>query len=253
MFTAWQNRHVFITRYSIITNKSTESLRIAQLSDFHNSHGLGNETLKKTEAEEPDIIVLTGDFVDGSRTDTAYALSIAKKLTAIAPTYFITGNHEARISDYIKFERSLKDTGVVVLRNDFVDISESTRLTGIDDPLFDWDPDVDSTANVAYTLSKLEVNTTKYNILLSHRAEAFSAYKQYDLILTGHAHGGQFRLPFIGGLIAPDQGLFPKYDAGQYKSGEATMIVSRGIGNSLIPVRINNPPEITIIDINMEE
>ena len=93
-----------------------------------------------------------------------------------------------------------------------------------------------------------------FTILLSHRPECFNVYqnKNIDLVLSGHAHGGQFRLPFLGGVIAPNQGLFPKYDAGIYTENGTTMIVSRGIGNSIIPVRINNRPEIVIIELNLQ-
>ena len=95
------------------------------------------------------------------------------------------------------------------------------------------------------------VDPGRYNILLSHRPELFAAYKEsgVDLALTGHAHGGQFRLPFIGGLIAPNQGFFPKYDAGLYTEDGANMVVSRGLGNSIIPLRFNNRPEIVVIEL----
>ena len=90
-----------------------------------------------------------------------------------------------------------------------------------------------------------------YTILLSHRPELFEVYAEnnIDLIFSGHAHGGQFRIPFVGGLIAPNQGLFPKYDAGIYEEGNTTMVVSRGIGNSIVPFRINNRPEIVLVEL----
>jgi predicted MPP superfamily phosphohydrolase len=90
-----------------------------------------------------------------------------------------------------------------------------------------------------------------YTILLSHRPELFEVYAQHtvDLVFSGHAHGGQFRIPFVGGLIAPNQGLFPKYDAGIYEEGNTTMVVSRGIGNSIVPFRINNRPEIVLVEL----
>lgn len=93
--------------------------------------------------------------------------------------------------------------------------------------------------------------TDAYCILLSHRPEAFEVYagENIDLVLSGHAHGGQFRLPFIGGMVAPNQGLFPKYDAGVYTQGNTTMVVSRGIGNSIIPIRFNNRPEIVSVEL----
>jgi predicted MPP superfamily phosphohydrolase len=108
---------------------------------------------------------------------------------------------------------------------------------------------------MADTLDNLMHEEDKYSILLSHRPELFHIYvdNNIDLVLSGHAHGGQFRIPFIGGIVAPNQGLFPKYDAGLFGEKETNMIVSRGIGNSIIPFRFNNPPEIIIIELQHEE
>ena len=91
----------------------------------------------------------------------------------------------------------------------------------------------------------------EYTILLSHRPELFDLYveTEMDLVFSGHAHGGQFRLPFVGGLVAPNQGFFPKYDAGQFNEENTTMIVSRGVGNSIIPIRFNNRPEIVLVTL----
>ena len=104
---------------------------------------------------------------------------------------------------------------------------------------------------VSTKLNTLMEQETAYAILLSHRPELFETYAAcgVDLVLSGHAHGGQFRLPFIGGLIAPNQGLFPKYDAGLFTDGNTNMIVSRGIGNSIIPIRFNNRPEIVLLEL----
>ena len=100
-------------------------------------------------------------------------------------------------------------------------------------------------------LNNLADTESSYIILLSHRPELFESYVScnIDLVLSGHAHGGQFRLPFIGGLIAPDQGIFPKYDAGLFTNGSTNMIVSRGLGNSIIPIRFNNRPEVIVIEL----
>lgn len=110
-------------------------------------------------------------------------------------------------------------------------------------------------AMVSTKLKNMLEQESSYSILLSHRPELFETYVAcgVDLILSGHAHGGQFRLPFVGGLIAPDQGLFPKYDAGLYTDGNTNMIVSRGLGNSIIPIRFNNRPEIVLINLYTNE
>ena len=101
-------------------------------------------------------------------------------------------------------------------------------------------------------LQALKGDKDAYTILLSHRPELFDIYVKsgVDLVLSGHAHGGQFRLPFLGGLVAPNQGLFPEYDSGLYTSGNTNMIVSRGIGNSIIPIRFNNRPEVVLLELD---
>ena len=107
----------------------------------------------------------------------------------------------------------------------------------------------DFTADIISMEIESAENREEYKILLSHRPEVFDTYveKKMNLVLCGHAHGGQFRLPLIGGMIAPNQGLFPKYDGGIYEKESTTMVVSRGIGNSIIPVRFNNRPEVVMI------
>ena len=163
------------------------------------------------------------------------------------------GNHEIALSavERQKLEQGLRKTGILILKGSEIRLNQNIiSLYGVDDPLSDWDNDADTAGNMEHTLNQLHINKNKYNILLSHRPEAFNAYSDFDLVLSGHAHGGQFRILLIGGIIAPGQGFFPKYDAGEYKKGRTTMIVSREIGNSIIPVRINNRPELIVINIS---
>lgn len=132
--------------------------------------------------------------------------------------------------------------------------TEEITLIGLSDPDFTIKGDIfrEAPAMVRTKLSSfVDDDESSYTILLSHRPELFESYARcsIDLVLSGHAHGGQFRLPFIGGLIAPNQGLFPKYDAGLYTSGSTNMIVSRGLGNSIIPIRFNNRPEVVVIEL----
>lgn len=165
--------------------------------------------------------------------------------------YYVTGNHEHRLeADDIKDR--LRKLGVIVLSGDSVELKDSIVVSGIDDPDSQNADGADSTAVIEEQLKTVKINRTEFNILLSHRPEAIDEYadKGFDLVLTGHAHGGQFRIPFIGGVIAPDQGWFPEYDAGEYKKNDTAMIVSRGIGNSIIPVRINNSPEIVVVSLH---
>ena len=148
--------------------------------------------------------------------------------------------------------------GAVILENQKVQITregESITLMGIDDPSFQENylfGDAEGVAKQA--ISDLKDASDGYTILLSHRPELFDTYVDsgVDLVFSGHAHGGQFRLPFVGGLVAPNQGFFPQYDAGQFDEENTTMIVSRGVGNSIIPIRFNNRPEIVVAQLKSQ-
>jgi len=149
----------------------------------------------------------------------------------------------------------LKVLGVTVLEDEQIILeknAEAICLIGVDDPSFQTDYLLGDTATVMNTkLKTLTSEDNAYTVLLSHRPELFDTYVErgVDLVLSGHAHGGQFRLPLIGGLVAPNQGLFPEYDAGLYAFDGTNMIVSRGIGNSIIPFRFNNRPEVVLIEL----
>ena len=207
------------------------------------------------KAESPNIIAITGDLIDSNHTNLEVALSFAQQAVKIAPCYFVTGNHEAWVgSQYEELKTSLENAGVTVLQDEAIELNygdECIQLIGLNDPDFSERDSFLSESILETKLSQVNISN-EFTILLSHRPEHFNVYqnKNIDLVLSGHAHGGQFRLPFLGGVIAPNQGLFPKYDAGIYTENGTTMIVSRGIGNSIIPVRINNRPEIIIIELN---
>lgn len=131
-------------------------------------------------------------------------------------------------------------------------MGETITLIGVNDPSYQTDYLFGDAETVMDTkLEELHADDDGFTILLSHRPELFDTYADHDmdLILSGHAHGGQFRLPFIGGLVAPNQGLFPKYDAGIYTEDNTSMLVSRGVGNSILTFRINNPPEVILIEL----
>ena len=258
----WENTALTVSRYSVSSDRVPEGFsgfRIVQVSDLHNaSFGEDNRCLlAELEKTEPDIIVLTGDLVDSRRTDMGVALSFAEAAVKIAPCYYVAGNHEARITGLSELLDGLAEAGVTVLRNDAVTLTrdgDSLVLLGVDDPSFMADYLTgDGAAVMAGSLAAL--TTDAYTVLLSHRPELFDTYHQFgmDLVFSGHAHGGQFRLPFVGGLIAPNQGLFPKYDAGMFQQGNTSMVVSRGLGASIIPIRIGNPPEIVVTELCREE
>lgn len=257
---AWGNSALMVNEIKITNDKipqSFEGFRIAQVSDLHNAE-LGkdnNKLIEKLNECEPDIIVLTGDLIDSNHTNLEVALSFARQAVKIAPCYFVTGNHEAWVgSQYEELKTSLENAGVTVLQDEAIELNygdECIQLIGLNDPDFSERDSFLSESILETKLSEINISNG-FTILLSHRPEHFNVYqnKNIDLVLSGHAHGGQFRLPFLGGVIAPNQGLFPKYDAGIYTENGTTMIVSRGIGNSIIPFRVNNRPEIVLVELH---
>ncbi len=257
-WTAWANTALEINEYTVCSKRLPDSFsgfRIAQVSDLHNTEfGEENEKLIfMLRKSNPDIIVITGDLVDSRRTETYTALQFAEDAVKIAPCYYVSGNHEARLSEYDTLKTGLVQAGVTVLENDSVRLDRSGEfitLAGVSDPAFQ---NGDDTEIMRGALEEISDGNT-YTVLLSHRPELFSVYEEHgiDLALCGHAHGGQFRLPVVGGLIAPHQGLFPKYDAGLFTIENTSMLVSRGIGNSLFPFRLNNRPEIVVAELKHE-
>ena len=257
----WGNTALEINEYKIVSNsvpQNFDGFRIAQVSDLHNAEfGEGNSKLLELLSQtEPDIIVLTGDLIDSRNTDIEIALAFAREALKIAPVYYISGNHEARVSEYEGLKMGLAEAGVIVLENQKVEITregESITLMGIDDPSFQENYLFGDSEGVAkQAIETLLRVSDGYTVLLSHRPELFELYVEtgMDLVFSGHAHGGQFRLPFIGGLVAPNQGFFPKYDAGLFSEENTNMIVSRGVGNSIVPLRFNNRPEIIVVMLN---
>lgn len=254
---AWGNTALQLRKITIVSEKipaAFSGYKIVQVSDLHNAN-FGNNNKKLIEIvkqAKPDIIVVTGDLVDSSRTDIEVALNFIEQALNIAPIYYITGNHEAMLSknEYSRLENGLSELGVIVLHNE-VDVleqnGEKISIAGLDDPSYADKYGSDKGGITPEGIQDL-FDTEDYKILLSHRPECFNQYIQaeVDLVFSGHAHGGQFRLPFIGGIVAPGQGLFPKYDSGLYSENGTNMVVSRGIGNSIIPIRFNNRPEVIL-------
>ena len=264
IWTVWGNTALMVSTAAISSSRippAFSGFRIAQVSDLHNAEfGKDNSTLLRMLSESgPDIIVITGDLVDSTHTDIDTALSFAKEAVQIAPVYYVTGNHEARLTEYGRLRTGLETAGVTVLEDKTVWLERDggkIMLIGLSDPDFtvkgDMFGEVPSMAGTK--LESLAGSEGSYTILLSHRPELFETYADcgIGLVLSGHAHGGQFRLPLIGGLIAPNQGLFPKFDAGLYTDDSTDMVVSRGIGNSIIPFRFNNRPEIVLVELCAE-
>lgn len=251
LFCFWQNNMLTVSEYSYKSDKISDEMngfKIIQISDLHNkSFGKNQKRLidKVTELN-PDIIVITGDIVDSNHTDISKAMDFVDKAVEISPVYYVTGNHEHWLDDAKKQElmSGLENSGVKILDNESITVEKdgsSFVLSGLDDfHLYDD------------TLKNMKLNKNELNILLAHEPQYLTHYAIYgaDLVLSGHAHGGQFVIPFIGGIIAPDQGFFPEYTDGEYKSADTVMIVSRGLGNSIIPVRLFNYPDIVCITLN---
>ena len=264
VWTVWGNTALMVSEISISSERLPDSFsgfRIAHVSDLHNTEfGKDNATLLQMLSEcQPDIIVITGDLIDAQHTDVDIALDFAEGASKIAPTYYIAGNHEASSSQYTVLKDDLETVNVTILEDDMIHLNqdgESIALLGLADPNFTIKRDLfnEVPAMISAKLKSLLENGQEYSLLLSHRPELFETYTAcgVDLILSGHAHGGQFRLPLVGGVIAPDQGLFPKYDEGLYSEDGTNMIVSRGLGNSIIPIRINNRPEIVLVKLNAD-
>ena len=260
IWVVWSNTALELNTYTITSSnlpKSFDGYRIAHVSDLHNTQiGKGNEKLlTMLQKAKPDIIAITGDLIDSRNTNVDIALQFVQEAVKIAPCYYVTGNHEARVDEYEDFKNELASVGVIDLGDDSVKLStngESITLIGIDDPSFQTDYLFgDSEIVMCSKLTELNIDEDDFTILLSHRPELFDTYVEHDidLIFSGHAHGGQFRFPFIGGLVAPNQGFFPEFDSGIYTEGNTNMIVSRGVGNSILPFRINNRPEVLLVEL----
>ena len=254
----WGNKALETNTYIKESDKislSFDSYRIAQVSYLHNTQiGKDNKRLiNALKTAKPDIIAVTGDIIDSMFTNVDVAVNFMEQAVEIAPCYYINGNNEARVADeYEKLKAELAKLNVTILENDSIKLSKNgdyITLSGINDPVFYADivrPNLTET-----TIKNAKSDDDSYTILLSHRPELFDLYVKYDfdLVFSGHAHGGQFRLPYVGGLFAPHQGFFPEYDSGLFTEQNTNMLVSRGVGNSLFPFRVNNRPEIIIAEL----
>ncbi|MCM1184125.1 MAG: metallophosphoesterase [Roseburia sp.] len=263
VWTIWGNTALMVSAVTVSGSRipaEFDGFRIAHVSDLHNAEfGEGNVKLLRLISETaPNIIVITGDLADARHTDMDIALGFVREAVRIAPVYYVTGNHEAALPQYGELKSGLEAAGAVVLEDDAVRLEHNDSaitIIGLSDPDFTIKGNGmfhEAPAMVSAKLKSLMEEEGGYTVLLSHRPELFDAYVRcgVDLVLSGHTHGGQFRLPMIGGVIAPNQGLFPKYDAGVYTSGGTSMVVSRGLGNSIIPIRFNNRPEVVLIELS---
>ncbi len=252
VFVWYQNNDIVISEYEVkVEEKGTgqSALTIVQISDLH-SKEFGKENEKLIEIVEklkPDFIAVTGDYIDSSNIKSEVALGLSEKLVEIAPVYYVTGNHERLINDavYAEFDTKLKETGVHVLFNQVTQWDEEVDIIGLDDM------SLHSGDNTLAAIME-QIEPDKVTILLAHEPQELEWYAQcgVDVVLSGHAHGGQIRIPYTDiGLVAPDQGFLPKYTSGIHQCEDTKMVISRGLGNSIIPVRVFNQPEVIKIEV----
>lgn len=271
LFCNFQNKHLETTHYTYETEQlgvDLDGYRIVQISDLHNAKfGKNNQKLVDRIREcAPDMIVLTGDLVDSNHTNVDRVVQFVDEIVKICPVYYVTGNHEYWLdtSEYEKLMDGLVSAGVVILDNQVVEISRGDakfRLVGLDDKsladgtlealLSDESIRNNQAEQKEETADNEDSGEKELTVVLAHEPQYLARYAGtgVDLVLSGHAHGGQFRLPFVGGIVAPDQGFLPEYTAGEYYMNGTEMIVSRGLGNSVIPVRLFNYPEIVCVEL----
>lgn len=264
------NNEIDITEYSILNEKipkEFDDFKIVQLSDFH-SNGYKDTTdviINKIENINPDIVVMTGDMVSLGIENIDELEMLISSLSINYPIYYINGNHEqlleiTNLKEYNEFLNKIKNLGVTYIKNNFVEIikdGQAINLYGIDIPLMESTGLYVKEGELEddYINNKLStIKSNKFNILLAHNPLFIDDYSSWgaDLVLSGHMHGGIIRIPIIdAGVLSPEKKWFPKYDAGEFKVGDTTMIVNRGIGTSSVNLRVFNNPEISVITLKI--
>ncbi|AFV12825.1 metallophosphoesterase [Thermacetogenium phaeum DSM 12270] len=268
------NELIGVSRYDVEIGglpRSFVGFKILHLSDLHGKEfGSGNRRLLKIiERENPDIIVATGDMIDSIGDDGSSFLNLLKGINGRYPVYFSLGNHEqaVRVRDqrqdtevFREFIKQIREAGGIVLDNERAEIKKedgSLHLYGLTSMLYHytgsdtayWEG---SDLKADFLVAELgRPSGEGIDLLLAHNPKYFAEYARWgaDIVLAGHVHGGIVRLPFLGGIFSPDRTLFPEYQAGIYKRGDAVMLVSRGLGSSVIPLRLFNRPEVVVITL----
>ncbi|MGN0531892.1 MAG: metallophosphoesterase [Eubacterium sp.] len=264
LFLYCQNNIIDVTKYQHHSNDVNSRIKIVQLSDLHSKPF--NKVIELTKKQAPDIIVITGDYINDKGRNKEKMLQLGKKLLSIAPVYYITGNHERRLDYFDELMIELKNIGFTVLLNEIAtaNINGNTiNILGLDENQADFE-DYKARKNGTFQYQDMSGYFKKladmdgFKLVLSHFPENYKAvaennYSQYnfDLQLSGHAHGGQFILPFVGPVFSPGQGIRPKYARGSF-GGRPKLIVSRGLGNAEFPFRLFNHPQINVINISKD-
>ncbi|AQQ53202.1 metallophosphoesterase [Planococcus lenghuensis] len=272
------NKWITVSEYTITSPdipKAFIGARIVHISDLQRTT-FGEEQspiLKKVAGAEPDLIFVTGDLVDSDSYQLEPVLTLVNGLKEIAEVYFVTGNQEISKGRSEEVLFALKETGITILENEMVDWTldgETIYIAGIHDPLMsasNHSSMKDSTIHdplmsysermdnyVQKSLNEIPFTGT-FTLLLTHRPELIDIYaeSEADVVFSGHAHGGQIRIPGIGGLFAPGQGVFPDLTQGVHEFGGAQLVITRGLGNSSFPLRINNRPEVVVVTLKNKE
>ena len=256
-FFRWSNHSLQVERLTFSSPRLPEGFdgcTVVVLADLHGAvFGADNQRLLETVSNQaPDVILLAGDLLDRFReTPHSYAVDLGQRLAAIAPTYFVTGNHEWALPDVPALKEALTEAGVTVLDNRFVTLErggDQILLAGVDDP--NGYADQKTPEELAE-----EVHAAwgdGFWLLLAHRNNLFAPrYSRLgaDLVISGHGHGGMIRLPFTDGLISVERTLFPSYTAGFYEENGSTAFISRGLGNSGPSFRLFNRPEVAVLTL----
>ena len=263
LFFRWQNDSIQVERFQCVSAKiptAFDGFVVVCVADLHEKEfGPNNKRLfAEIRAANPDVIAISGDLLVDPPLNVEFARQFIADAAKIAPVYYVSGNHEAIAptqTEYLPFVKALEEAGAFALDGEKVELKRdaaSIVIAGVADPLLELKADRRLTSEqvVAEKLRRA-LPDERFCLLISHRPELAELYAKHgvDLALTGHAHGGQIRLPFVGGLVAPNQGILPRYDAGAYRIGESTTIVSRGLGPSIFPTRLFNRPHLVVCEL----
>lgn len=254
-------KYISVTRYRYQNPEIKQSFKIVDLTDLHN-YQYGDENcrlINKVKNESPDVIFLTGDMLNADEERTDILMNLIQQLVNIAPVYASLGNHEIeymQLSGNRNLIAQMEEAGATVLDKKYIDIeikNQKVRLGGI----YGYVLNSDDKEDPEQTFMEEFQDTDRFKILLSHMPEGLLLWKSMeywdvDLVFSGHVHGGQMRIPFVGGLYDPEEGFFPTYTKGMYECGNGTMVLSAGLGSSRGIPRVNNLPELVVCEIDSD-
>lgn len=247
------DERLILRTYTVVSPKLTAEVRLAVVTDFHSSDN-ADDVAAMVASCAPDAVLLVGDLFDDDTQNrpTERTLSLMRQLSALYPCYYVSGNHEAWTGEMDALYQQTEEAGVTVLRMSSGVLTvrgQRIALCGIPDPyemVFSGAPDTEEQLRQALE----DVDSADFTVLLAHRPELLAKYAQFplDLVVSGHAHGGQVRIPgLLNGLYAPNQGWFPKLAGGAYTQDGTTLIVSRGLAVRTRLPRIFNRPEVVLV------